>query len=271
MQIEAAREKLKLLPTSEPTVEITHKGYLTAISKAKDWAINGTTISDKMIPTLHALMMGDGQSKIKLSAYRELSIPDACISQEIPGLMKSLADWINANTNLTPCPIIAAIAYIQCIKIHPYDEGSQNLAILLSSLILEVQGYKLPNLNPSDFFFKSEITSLSQDSNITPLVETFVKDLATAFENLLPKSAPEAKDKKDLMRSLNLRQRKALRLFKNFTTISASQLGEQFNLKPRTRAKLCKDWVDAGFLEVVDASNKARKYKLKVEYESLIP
>ena len=38
----------------------------------------------------------------------------------------------------------------------------------------------------------------------------------------------------------------------------------------RSIATLCKKWVEAGFLEIVDPSNKARKYKLAHHYDTLI-
>lgn len=42
------------------------------------------------------------------------------------------------------------------------------------------------------------------------------------------------------------------------------------NFKPRTSAALCSNWVESGFLVIVDYSNKGRKYKLSAEYEGLI-
>lgn len=185
-------------------------GFNNALEKAMGWAVQGCVISEKMIPTLHALMIGDGQSKITPSAYRS----DAIVDQ-----MKTLVDWINVNSGSIPPHIIAEYAYYQCLKIEPFMEGNENFAKLLSTIIQQVN---------------------------------------------------KPTEKKDLMRSLDTRQRKALKLFKDYATISASQIGEQFKLKPRTRAQVCKNWVAAGFLEIVDFSNKARKYKLTKEFEELL-
>jgi hypothetical protein len=33
---------------------------------------------------------------------------------------------------------------------------------------------------------------------------------------------------------------------------------------------LCKKWVEGGFLEIVDASNKARKYKIAAPYDFIV-
>jgi Fic family protein len=53
-------------------------------------------------------------------------------------------------------------------------------------------------------------------------------------------------------------------------TITSRQIGELFGFKPRTSAALCANWVESGFLKMVDSSNKGRKYKLSAEYQKLI-
>ena len=73
-----------------------------------------------------------------------------------------------------------------------------------------------------------------------------------------------------LLRTLDPRKRKALELFKMFAVVTAAQIGQLFGFKPRTSAQLCKDWVDEGFLVVVNPSNKNRSYRLSAKYESLI-
>ena len=55
-----------------------------------------------------------------------------------------------------------------------------------------------------------------------------------------------------------------------FETVTGRQIGELFGFKPRTSAALRASWVKSGFLVIVDASNKGRKYKLSDEYKCLI-
>lgn len=45
---------------------------------------------------------------------------------------------------------------------------------------------------------------------------------------------------------------------------------ELFDFKPRTCTHICASWVKDGFLEIVDSSNKGRKYKLASQYEHLM-
>ena len=62
----------------------------------------------------------------------------------------------------------------------------------------------------------------------------------------------------------------ALSLFQQSEVVTSKQIGELFGFKPRTSAQICKNWVESGFLKVVDPSNRARKYKLSERYEELI-
>jgi hypothetical protein len=78
------------------------------------------------------------------------------------------------------------------------------------------------------------------------------------------------KDHSQLLRTLDPKQRKVLELFKGYDVVTAKQIGDQFGYQPRTNAALCKKWVEGGFLEIVDASNKARKYKLAAPYDMIV-
>jgi hypothetical protein len=55
-----------------------------------------------------------------------------------------------------------------------------------------------------------------------------------------------------------------------FETITSSQIGQLFGIKPRTSAQICYNWVKNGFLKIADVSNRGRKYKLSKQYEDLI-
>jgi predicted HTH transcriptional regulator len=74
------------------------------------------------------------------------------------------------------------------------------------------------------------------------------------------------KDQTSFIRKLDARQRRALQLFEEFEEVTSRQIGELFGFKPRTSTALCAAWVKSGFLEVVNASNKGRTYRLGNEY-----
>jgi predicted HTH transcriptional regulator len=98
--------------------------------------------------------------------------------------------------------------------------------------------------------------------------------MAFSFEKVLNSMSKVGiqgvQDQSALIRKLEPRQRKVLSLFQEFDTVTSKQIGELFGFKPRTSAKICHEWAESGFLEVVDRSNKGRKYKLSNQYEELI-
>ena len=98
--------------------------------------------------------------------------------------------------------------------------------------------------------------------------------MAYAFEKVIKQMVvSQNKGEKDhsiLLRTLDPKQRKALELFKDYEVITSNQIGELFGFKSRTSTALCKKWVEAEFLTIVDPSNKARKYKLVDKYQVLL-
>ena len=98
--------------------------------------------------------------------------------------------------------------------------------------------------------------------------------MAISFENVLNRMTEADKqgssDQSALIRKLDPRQRKVLQLFVEFETITSRQIGDLFGFKPRISAALCAAWAENGFLDIVDSSNKGRKYKLSKQFESLI-
>ena len=112
------------------------------------------------------------------------------------------------------------------------------------------------------------------ESDITSWVEYFIEGMAFAFEKVVAQmiagSAKGEKDHSELLRTLNLKQRKTFELFKEYDIVTAKRIGNLFGFQPRTNATLCKKWVEAGFLAIVDYSNKARKYKLAKPYDIIV-
>jgi len=191
--------------------------------------------------------------------------------------------YADKNTEL-PCPVIAGIAHYQFATIHPYYDGNGRTARLLTTLILHLGGYDLKGLYSLEEYYARnlgayyEAISIGESHNyymgraaadITKWVEYFVEGMMVSFENVL-KRMEEAKDQSALIRKLDPRQRKTLELFQEFETITSRQIGELFGFKQRTSAALCANWVESGFLTIVDPSNKGRKYKLSAEYLKLI-
>lgn len=279
--------------------EFEIKGYYAALTQVEQWAASNTSITEKMIQTLHALVMADGKTKVTPTKYRDgqnvirdgrtkaiIYLPPE--AKDVTTLMKGMVNWINYNITL-PCPIIAAISHYQFATIHPYYDGNGRTARLLTTFILHNGGYDLKGLYSLEEYYARNLGAYYEaisvgkshnyymgraEADITKWVEYFVEGMLISFENVLKRmieaDTQSQSDQSSIIRKLDPRQRKALELFQEFETITSSQIGQLFGFKPRTSAQICSNWVKNGFLKIADVSNRGRKYNLSKQYEDLI-
>lgn len=275
------------------------KGYYAALTQLEKWAAQGAAVSEKIIQMLHALVMADGRINLKPTPYRDGQnvIKDAGTkaivylppeAKDVPDLIVALVSWINKNSDL-PCPMIASIAHYQFATIHPYYDGNGRTARLLATLILHLGAYDLKGLYSLEEYYARNLGAYYEaigvgeshnyymgraEADITKWVEYFVEGMAFSFENILTRmSEAKAKglpDNSRILRKLDPKQRKALELFQQSEFLTSRQIGELFGFKPRTCATLCASWVACGFLEVIDPSNRGRKYALGGDYLFLV-
>lgn len=274
------------------------KGYYAALTQVEQRSAQASSITERTIQMIHALVMNEGQAKVKPSPYRDgqnvirdgktrrivYMPPEA---QDVPKLMKALVLWLRKNQDI-PCPIAASIAHYQFATIHPYYDGNGRTARLLTTLILHLGHYDLKGLYSLEEYYARNLDAYYEaisvgpshnyylgraEADITRWIEYFIEGMAISFETVLHRMAEEGKtgsrDHSDALRKLDPKQRKALALFQKSEIITARQIGDLFGFKARTSAQLCKNWVSDGFLEIVDASNKGRKYKLSRQYKDL--
>lgn len=269
------------------------KGYYAALSFLETIVARGEGISEGVIKKFHSFVMNhrketpyrEGQNVIRESQNGMIVYmpPEA---KDVSGLMKGLIEWIRRSGEL-PCPIVAAIAHYQFATIHPYYDGNGRTARLLTTLILHLGGYDLKGLcsleeyyarNLLDYYHAISIGPSHNyylgraEADITPWVAYFIEGMALSFERVIRQmeGSKGDKDKADLLRQLDPKQRKAIELFKEYATITSSQIGKFYGFKPSTSSKLCKEWAEEGFLKMTDPSKKGRKYQLAEKYQDLI-
>ena len=275
------------------------KGYYAALQFMEQAAAKGSLLTEKVIQKLHALVMSNQIKGADQGVYRDgqniirdgrtgaiVYLPPE--AKDVPVLMQELIEWIHHNKNI-PCPIIAGIAHYQFATIHPYYDGNGRTARLLTTLILYLGGYDLKGLYSLEEYYARNLSAYYEaisvgpshnyyegraESDITQWVDYFVGGMAVSFENVIKHMTRSALrgdyDHEDLLRKLDPKKRKALELFQQFQAVTAAQIGQLFGFKPRTSAQLCKDWVDEGFLVVVNPSNKNRSYGLAPAFEVLV-
>ena len=259
------------------------KSYYAALTRVEKWVATNTPVTEKMIQELHALVMSHEKTKMLPTQYRD---GQNVIRDGMTGAIVYMPPELNTQ-HQTPCPIIAGIIHYQFATIHPYYDGNGRTARLLTTLILHLGGYDLKGLYSLEEYYAQNLSAYYQaisvgdshnyymgraDADITRWVEYFIAGMAISFENVCKRMQQEqgTPDQSQLMRDLDPRQRKALELFKESTEITSRQVGFLFGFTPRTASKMCFDWVEGGFLIIVNPSNKARTYKLADRYDSLI-
>lgn len=77
-------------------------------------------------------------------------------------------------------------------------------------------------------------------------------------------------DKSSLIRELDVKQRKVLKLFVEFKEIISNQITTKLNISDQSARLLIRNWVKEGFITSTNTSNKARKYTLSDKFEELI-
>lgn len=265
------------------------KGYYKAIQFVEKLATKKTSISEEDLNKIHSLVENnkevkyrDGQNVITDSATGEIVYmpPEAT---DVPKLMKDFIDWLNLDKE-TPILIKAGIAHYQYVTIHPYYDGNGRSARLLTTLILHKNGYDLKGIYSLEEYYAKDLNGYYNaitvgpshnyymgraEADLTDWIEYFIQGVKEAFEKVYEKAKLESgtRDLSPILRNLDVKQRKILQLFENQKKITSSDIAEFFNFAPRTARKLAQDWVEEGFLVIVDNSKKARKYQLQQELE----
>lgn len=258
-------------------------------------------ITESIIRTIHALVMGGGRGKVQPTPYRDgqnvirdgfsgriVYLPPE--AKDVPVLMRDLVLWLEKNeTAEIPCPLLSAIAHYQFATIHPYYDGNGRTARLLSTLILYLGGYDLKGFYSLEEYYARDLARYYEalavgpshnyymgraQAEITSWLEYFCAGMAASFKAVESRAKEESRagkaDQSKLLKSLDARQRKVLSLFEENSETTASKIGELFGLRPRTSRLLCQKWVAEKFLEIADAAKKSRKYRLGIQYRGLV-
>jgi Fic family protein len=271
------------------------KGYYLALEyiekNVKD------AVSEKFIKTIHALVEGEGRTRVKPGEYRDGqnvvrdSISGRIVymppeAKDVSILMKEFVEYLNKNNGEMPIPLLAGIAHYQFVTIHPYYDGNGRTARLLTNLILNQGGYDLHGIYSLEEYYAKNLQeyygalSLGDhhnyyfgrvDANITPWLEYFIPGMLDAFKNIKKhfENNNVSQDKFKMLKSLTTRQRKVLSLFGEQDIITSKDVENLFNLSPRSARNLCAELVNEDILKVNNSSNKTRDYRIGI-YKDLL-
>jgi Fic/DOC family len=138
-------------------------GTRSALELADEIARNPqVTVDQATIREIHRRVL-DGQSPLLTPGeYRRgenrVGTPTGEIifttppSGDVPELMRALAEWLAVDHGV-PVPIRAALAHLEFVAIHPFNDGNGRTARILSRLLLIRGGYALDGLVSLDAWF----------------------------------------------------------------------------------------------------------------------
>jgi Fic family protein len=271
------------------------RNHFLALAAMEELSEQPSLISEEHIQRFHGLVM---TGRDKPSPYRTTQnvIRDSSSGSivylppeapDVPALMQSLVEWINAELadGELPAPIVAALAHYQFATIHPHLDGNGRTARLLATLILRKAGYGLKGIYSLDEHYAKSLPYAAltvgshnyydgrAEGDVTPFVNYFCAGMADAFTKVRTAAARAGKrtavDHSALLRELDSRQRRLVELFRMQGSATSAEMAPYLKMSPRTLVQLCREWIASGILEYQSAARKNRSYRLGERFQRL--
>ena len=110
------------------------KGYYAALAYLEQTVAQNRPVTEKVIQTLHALVMSDGRIRVKPTPYRDGQnvIRDAGAgtivylppeAKDVPGLMRNIVVWIKTGVWTNLCPLGHPIFFWYCSTRRSFAEN----------------------------------------------------------------------------------------------------------------------------------------------------
>ena len=275
------------------------QNYWNALLRVEEWTAKEKPLTENLVRRLHALVehgsragpssYRDGQNVIRDSASGAIVYlpPEA---KDVPALMAALAEWVHqAEKEGLPAPLIAALVHYQFVTIHPYYDGNGRTARLLATFILHRGGYGLNGFFSLEEHHAQDLGAYYNalvvhphhnyyegraDADLTRWVEYFIRILAGVFtaakEEAQRRGGERESMEPEALRQLDPRGRAVLYLFVRTERITSTDVAKILGLSQRMARNLLRDWVEEGWLEMVDSSRRGRAYTLSAGYRQFI-
>lgn len=205
MTEEEVREAFRRPDRRDDEAEIENSNYRDAVRFAQQVADDpGADIDGGLIRALHFLVLQDvdgygtaGQYRTEQNAVtrgaERVYLPPP--PTQVRGLMDDLVDWLRASRGSVHPLMLAAVAHVEFVSIHPLDDGNGRTARALTSYFLARGGWRLRDFvsvervfgaDPGAYY--SALRELrdryhGQQVELTGWVEWFLGGLADAVGN----------------------------------------------------------------------------------------
>ena len=131
-------------------------GTRDALTLADELATRGLVPDEAVIRELHRRVLWGQSQLLTPGEYRrgENRVVDAAGSPifstppsgDVPELMHDFAAWLSTATKRHAPPVVAALAHLEFVAVHPFNDGNGRTARAIARLILVRHGYALGGL-----------------------------------------------------------------------------------------------------------------------------
>ncbi|MEO7296661.1 MAG: Fic family protein [Candidatus Limnocylindria bacterium] len=182
-------------------------GTRDALTLADELAASGVGPDEAVIRELHRRVLWNQSPLLTPGEYRrgENRVVDADgtpifrtpPSGDVPELMRTYAVWLATATKRHPAPVVAALAHLEFVAIHPFNDGNGRTARAIARLILVRHGYALGGLVSLDAqldldrsaYFSAIRDAAGQDYvpgyDATPFARYFVTSITRSADHVL--------------------------------------------------------------------------------------
>ena len=182
-------------------------GTRDALTLADELAAGRVILDEAGIRELHRRVLWNQSPLLTPGEYRrgENRVVDADgnpifktpASGDVPELMRQFATWLATASDRHAPPVVAALAHLEFVAIHPFNDGNGRTARAVSRLILVRHGYALGGLVSLDAqldldrtaYFAAIREAIGQDYvpgyDATPFARYFVASITRSADHVL--------------------------------------------------------------------------------------
>ena len=209
----ASDVEVEALLAGEGSTKISDKeareiiGTRDALTLADELAATRVVPDEAVIRELHRRVLWNQSPLLTPGEYRrgENRVVDADgnpifrtpASGDVPELMREFAAWLATATKRHAPPVVAALAHLEFVAIHPFNDGNGRTARAIARLILVRHGYALGGLVSLDAqldldrsaYFSAIRDAVGQDYvpgyDATPFARYFVTSITRSADSVL--------------------------------------------------------------------------------------
>lgn len=258
--------------------------YRDAINLVSQYLDKKSEVTEDLIKEIHRTLVKEVRGgSLEPGMYRRVQnyVVDSMTGEiiytppppeEVPGLMKKLVQWLNADTGISPV-LVAGIAQHVFVDIHPFLDGNGRTARLLCTLVLYQNGYDFKRLfSISEFYDKDRrgyydaIQSVRENEmDMTTWLEYFVEGLKNQMNEVREKGEVAIKKEIIIKRGkelgLNARQQRILVYLLEEKRVSVEGARKKFKLVRRTVQRDLSRLIEMGLVkEVAKSKTDPTKY-----------